>query len=164
RSTLNKIDEFLSLPVIQQIVGQSVSTLDFQKIMDEGKILLVKLPARLEQVSSLIGSIIIGQLLNTAYARSHIPPQMRKQFCIYADEYQRFATPDFATLLVEARKFGIATTIAHQFRNQLDVNNKGATLNAANMVVFAVSGEDAEELAKEFRAKPEPGEVEYKPV
>src|SRR5437660_11861077 len=98
---------------------------------------------------------MIGQLLNAAYARVDTPKSQRRQFNLYADEYQRFATPDFATLFVEARKFGIATTIAHQFRNQLDVKNKGATLNAGTIIVFAVSGEDANELAGQFNITPQ---------
>src|SRR5581483_6663479 len=65
-----------------------------------------------------------------------------------------FATEDFATLLTEARKFGIATTIAHQIRDQLDLQNRAATLNVANLVVFKISGKDAQELASEFNATP----------
>src|SRR5207253_10974749 len=116
----------------------------FREIMDSKKILLVQLDANLEQITSLIGSVIVGQLLNAALSRKDIPEEKRTQFNLYADEYQRFATPDFATLLAEVRKYKIATTVAHQFRDQLDQANKGATLNAANMVVYQVSGADAE--------------------
>jgi hypothetical protein len=88
-----------------------------------------------------------------------IEQKKRKQFNIYADEFQRFATEDFAVMLTEARKFGIATTIAHQMRGQLDGQNRGATLNVANFVVFRVSGNDAEELARQFDATPPPAEL-----
>ena len=91
--------------------------------------------------------MIVAQLLNAAYSRTDTDIKKRKQFHIYADEFQRFATEDFAILLTEARKFGIGVTLAHQMRDQLDQQNKGATLNVANMVVFKVSGKDAEELA-----------------
>jgi|GEM_PF-1964072 len=158
-STLNKVRAFLSNPIVEHIVGQSHTTIDFRKIMDEGKILLVTLPGRYEDITSLLGAVIIGQLLNAALSRVNIPEEKRRQFNLYADEYQRFATPDFATLLSEARKFRLATTIAHQFRDQLDQANRGATLNAANMVVFRISGEDGEELAKEFDSTPPPPEV-----
>lgn len=164
-STLNKVRAFLSNPIVEHIVGQTHTTIDFRAVMDEGKILLVKLPGRYEDITSLIGAVIIGQLLNAALSRVDVPEAQRRQFNVYADEYQRFATPDFATLLSEARKFGIATTIAHQFRDQLDEANRGATLNAANMVVFRVSGEDGEELAKEFNATPpEPEVIGQRPV
>jgi hypothetical protein len=127
--------------------------------MDERKILLVRLDARLESVTSLIGSMIIALLLNAAYSRTDLDVKKRKQFNVYADEFQRFATEDFATLLTEARKFGIATTIAHQMREQLDAQNKGATLNVANLIVLKISGKDAEELAAEFDSTPPPPEI-----
>jgi hypothetical protein len=154
-STLNKADAFLTQPIIANIVGQAHTTIDFRKIMDEGKILLVQLSPQLEDLSRLVGAVMIGQLLEAAMSRRDLPAEQRKQFNLYADEYQRFATPDFATLLSEARKFGVATTIAHQYLEQLDDNNRGAAVNAANLVAFRVSGLDAEMLAKEYDATPE---------
>ena len=158
-STLNKVDEFLSQTILRNVFGQARSTLDFRQVMDEGKILLVKLPGRYEDITSLIGSILIGQLLNAALSRADMPEQKRRQFNLYVDEFQRFSTPDMATLLVEARKYAICSCIAHQFRDQLDRANQGATLNAASMVVFRVSGEDAEELAREFDCTPPPPDI-----
>ena len=152
---LRRVREFLQ-PLTINIVGQANTTIHWRAIMDAGKILLVKLDARLESVTSLIGSVIVAQLLNAAYSRADLPVNKRRQFHLYADEFQRFATEDFAVLLTEARKFGIGTTIAHQFRDQLDKANRGATLSVANLVVFRVSGQDGEELAKAFDATPPP--------
>jgi hypothetical protein len=155
RSTLNRVSSFLTQPLVEYIVGQAETTIDFRKIMDERKILLIKLNKRLEDVTALIGSMVIAELLNAAYSREEIKDiKKRKQFNVYADEFQNFATEDFATLLTEARKFGIGTTIAHQTRDQLDVQNRSTTLNVANLVVFKISGKDAEELAGEFDATP----------
>src|SRR5579871_5185135 len=156
-STINKADAFLTQPIIANIVGQSSTTIDFRKLMDEGKILLVQLTPQLEDLSRLVGAVIIGQLLAAAMSRKDIPENERRQFHLYADEYQRFATADFATLLSEARKFQVGTTIAHQYLDQLDEGNRGAAVNAANLVAFRVSGQDAEVLAKEFDATPEEG-------
>jgi Type IV secretion-system coupling protein DNA-binding domain len=164
-STLNKVDEFLSQTILRNVFGQAHTTLDFRQVMDEGKILLVKLPGRYEDITSLIGSIIIGQLLNAALSRADMPEHKRRQFNLYVDEFQRFSTPDMATLLVEARKYAICSCIAHQFRGQLDQANQGATLNAASMVVFRVSGEDAEELAREFDCTPpSPDIIGFRPI
>jgi hypothetical protein len=153
RTILNKMNDFLHVP-LRNIVGQSNTTFDLEDIMNSGKILLVKLSRRLEQPSNLIGSIIIAQLLNAAYAR---PANKRKQFHLYADEFQNFATEDFATLLEEARKFGIATTIAHQNRGQLNSANsqletdlKDRSRSVGNMVVFKINSKDADDLAGEF--------------
>ncbi len=161
RSTLNKVDEFLT-PAVFPIVGFGRNTVDFREVMDNGRIVLVRLALGKvgERPVSLIGSMIVGQLFNAALSREELPPGQRRQFNLYADEYHRFATPTFAELLAEARKYGLATTLAHQFRGQLtDEANRGATLNAANLVVFAVHGEDAEELAKQFDRTPPAGVV-----
>jgi hypothetical protein len=160
---LRRVSEFLQ-PLSRNIVGQSTSTIDLQHIMDEGKILLVKLSTRLPSVSSLIGSILIALILNAA---PHRPANKRRQFNLYADEFQRFATEDFATLLEEARKFGIGVTLAHQNRSQLNAKSleletslKDRTRSAANIVVFRINRKDADDLAGEFAQEPEEASVE----
>lgn len=158
-STLNKVDAFLTQPMIANIVGQSKTSINFREIMDSGKILLVQLSPRLEDMSALVGAVVIGQLLNAAFSRADLDEDKRKQFNLYADEYQRYATEDFATLLSEARKYRLATCIGHQYLDQLDEKNKGAASNAANMVVFRVTGEDGVELSKNFDTTPPPPEV-----
>ncbi len=150
---LRRVSEFLQ-PLTRNLVGQSTSTIDLQRIMDEGKILLVKLSAQYQSISNLVGSTLIALILNAMYAR---PANKRRQFNLYADEFQRFATEDFATLLTEARKFGIATTIAHQARFQPGMTDgiRATTLGAANLVVFRVQPEDASELAGRFDITPQ---------
>ena len=74
-------------------------------MMDEGKILLVNLSPQLEEASRLLAALIIGRLLMAAFSRSDTPEERRRPFMLYCDEFQRFATADFATLLAEARKF-----------------------------------------------------------
>lgn len=157
-STMRRVKQFLQ-PLSRPIVGQAYTTIDLQKIMHDGKILLVKLSAQVDSVSSLIGSLMIALLLNAAYAR----PAQRKQFHVYADEFQRFATEDFATLLEEARKFAIGTTIAHQNRSQLNSANgkletdlKDRSRSVGNMVVFKINSKDAEDLAGQFDTTPPP--------
>ncbi len=94
-------------------------------------------------------------MLLAAFSRSSdTSEENRKQFNLYCDEFQRFATSDFATLISEARKFGIATTLSHQTLAQLDEANKAAALAAGNLIVFRVSGEDAKTLAKNFDTTP----------
>ncbi len=154
-STLNKLDELLQ-PLVRNIIGQSKPTINFRQIMDQRKILLVKLDARMRDVTSLIGSLIIAGITNAAFSREAIPEKKRVQFNVYADEFQRFATETFATLFSEGRKYGIATTVAHQFREQLDEQNRAATRQVANMVMLRISGEDAKELVTELDIEPPP--------
>jgi hypothetical protein len=153
-STLRRVDEFLQ-PISRPIVGQSTSTIDMRNVMDEGKILLVKLDTSIESVTSLIGSLIIASTLNAAKSRADMPVNKRRQFNLYADEFQRFATEDFATLLEEARKFGIGITIAHQNGSQLEPSLKERARSVANLVVFKVNSKDADELAGEFDITPQ---------
>jgi hypothetical protein len=74
--------------------------------------------------------VIIGRLLLAAFSRTDTPPEKRQPFMIYADEYQRFATSDFATFLAEARKFKIVTTISNKVLEQLDDANRATALQA----------------------------------
>ena len=154
-STLNKVRSFLTYPQLHSIIGSSQTTIDFADIMDNKKILFVKFDPRRDDMTTLIGTTIVSQLLLAAYSR-----RSRNTFYLYADEFQKFATEDFATLFAEARKFGVAVTVAHQFRDQLDERNRNAVLNAGNLVVFRISGADAEELSPEFSHTPNPERLE----
>jgi hypothetical protein len=153
-STLRRVRQFLQ-PLSRPIVGQSASTIDIRQVMDEGKILLVKLDTTLESITSLIGSLMIALVLNAAKSRADLPVQKRRQFNLYADEFQRFSTEDFATLLEEARKFGVGITIAHQNGSQLETGLKQRARSVANLVVFKVNSIDADELAGEFDITPQ---------
>ncbi len=156
---LKKVDALLTQSRFANIVGQSTTTLDFRTIMDERKILLVQLDPGSAEISSLVGAVIIGQLVNAAMSRKDLSEFQRKQFNVYADEYERFATEHLAPLLSEAIKFGIAPTVAHQCLEQLDKKNRRACVNAAYLVVFRVIEQDAEELAKAFDAPSSPSPV-----
>jgi hypothetical protein len=134
-STGNKISAFLDDPMTRHIVSQSKTTIDLRKVMDSGSILLVKLSPQFEEASMLIGAILIGKLLMTAFSRTDTPEENRRQFNLYCDEFQRFATPDFATLISEARKFRIATCLSHQTLSQLDEANRAAAAAAGNLIV-----------------------------
>jgi len=163
-SKINKVDAYLNEPLISRIVSQSSSTIDFRRIMDEGKILLVHLSPQLEEPSRLIGAAILGRLLMASFGRSDTPQARRRPFMIYADEYQRFATQDFAVFLAEARKARVATTIANQVLEQLSDLNRATALQAGTLVVLRVSGEDSKVLAPSFDATPQPALVGEEPI
>jgi type IV secretion system coupling TraD/TrwB family protein len=163
-STLNKVVSFLDQDLIRNIVGQSKTTLNFRQIMDEGKILLVSLSPQFEEASRLIGSVLIGQILMAAFSRSDTPEEERRPFFLFCDEYQRFATSDFATLLAEARKFKIITILANQTLTQLDEMNQAAALQAGNLLSFRVNGEDSKVVARSFDATPTPELVGEEPI
>jgi hypothetical protein len=102
--------------------------------------------------------------LITALRRRSIPQDERRIFHLYVDEYQNFATKTFPDLQSESRKYGIDTVVAHQYRQQLDEENLGSTLNVANLITLRVSGRDASELAGQFQNIPEEPEPQFRPI
>jgi hypothetical protein len=165
-SSLNKIGRFLVNPVIRHIVGQPRSTVNFRQMMDEGKILLVNLSKGDlgADNAALLGAVLVNQLLIAALSRRDIPEGQRRPFHLYVDEYQTFATKTFPELQSEARKYAIDTVVAHQYRDQLDLENLGSTLNVANLVVLRVSGKDAIDLSVQFDNTPPPPDPRFEPV
>jgi hypothetical protein len=152
----------LAHPIVRDVVGQTKTTIDFNKIMEERKTVLIKLSTHLSyEVKKIIGTILISELLQAVQHRIN-----RHQFCIYIDEFQNFAGfEDFATLITQAPKFGIATTLAHHERyGQFADSPKvaGATAAIANKVLFQITPRDAFDFAPEF-AKPPPTEIRREP-
>ncbi|MDZ7799094.1 MAG: type IV secretion system DNA-binding domain-containing protein [Patescibacteria group bacterium] len=149
----NKVGQFLSSSVIRNIVGQPKSTIDMREIMDEGKILLLNLSkGRVgEDNSSLLGAMMVTKIQLAAMSRIDVPEEERKDFYLYVDEFQNFATESFATILSEARKYRLDLTIAHQYIEQLDEKVQAAVFgNVGTIVAFRVGAADAEFLVKEF--------------
>jgi hypothetical protein len=149
----NKVGQFLSSSVIRNIVGQPKSTIDMRDVMDNGKILLLNLSkGRIgEDNSSLLGAMMITKLQLAAMSRVDVPEDQRKDFYLYVDEFQNFATESFATILSEARKYHLNLIIAHQYIEQLDEKVQAAVFgNVGTIVCFRIGAADAEALVKEF--------------
>jgi hypothetical protein len=167
-SALTRMSTLLGHDAVRHIVGQRETTLDFAKIMEERKMVLVKLPATLApDIKKFIGTILISELLHAVRKREEVPEEKRCQFCIFVDEFQHFVNyEDFGTLMTEARKYGIATTISHQERfGQLGDNKQiiGATDATVNKVFFRLSVRDAQEQAPEFAREPTTTETRLEP-
>jgi DNA helicase HerA-like ATPase len=149
----NKIGHFISSPLLRNILGQSRSSLDPRRVMDEGKILLVNLSkGKLgDDVSSLLGSFLVTALQLAAMSRADVSEHDRPDFFLYIDEFQNFATDSFATILSEARKYRLALTLANQYLAQLDEHTAAAVFgNVGTLVSFQVGADDAEPLATQF--------------
>jgi hypothetical protein len=164
-STINKVDAYLNEPMIANIVLQERSTIDFRTIMDESKIVLIRMSPQLEEMSRLVGSILIGRLLMAAFSRSELPEEQRRPFFLYVDEFERFCTDDFSVLIAESRKFRVAIgALANQTLEQLDSANRAAALQAGGLVAFRVSGTDAAALAKNYDHTPPLEQTGVEPV
>ncbi len=154
---LNKIGQFVTNPLIRNVIGQSHSSLDLRKIMDEGKILIINLSkGRIgEDNSALLGAMIITRLQLAAMSRVNIPNEEdRRDFYLYIDEFQNFSTESFANILSEARKYRLNLTLAHQYIAQLVGDNTSVRDaifgNVGTFVLFRVGADDAEFLEREF--------------
>ena len=149
----SKFASFISNDYMRPIIAQKKSAINFRKIMDEQKILLVNLAkGKIGDLnSSLLGLMIVGKLLMAAFSRVELPEEERKDFYLYIDEFQNFTTPSIATILSEARKYRLDLIISHQFIAQLQDKIREAVFgNVGNMVVFRVGVKDAEFLVKQF--------------
>lgn len=149
----NKVGQFVSNPLIRNIIGQTHSSVDMRKVMDEGKILIVNLSkGRVgEDNSALLGAMIITKLQLAAMSRVDIPMEERRDFYLYVDEFQNFSTESFANILSEARKYRLNLILAHQYIEQLDESVCSAVFgNVGTIVAFRIGAEDAEFLEKEF--------------
>ena len=165
-STINKLTPFLTDRTMRNIIGQPKNTFDVQKIMDEGKILFVNLSKGElgEENSSLLGAVLVNLILIAALKRRDTPKENRKQFHLIVDEFQNFASESFSILQSEARKYGVDVVVAHQFRDQLELEIKGSTLNVGNLIVFRVTGRDSYDLASQFDNTPPPPDTRVEPV
>lgn len=149
----SKFGRFVTNKMIRNIIGQSNSSFNFRKVMDEGKILLVNLSKGElgEENSSFLGLILVPRILMAAMSRSDTPEEQRRDFYLYVDEFQNFATPDFAQILSEARKYRLALTVANQFIGQVDEDVKNAIFgNVGTLISYRVGVSDANYLAHEF--------------
>jgi CxxC-x17-CxxC domain-containing protein len=155
----NKVGQFTSVSLVRNIIGQVNSTIDMRDIMDNQKILIVNLSKGKigEDNSMLLGALIITKLQLAAMERVNIPEEERKDFFLYIDEFQNFATRSFIGILSEARKYRLALILGHQYIGQLDEYDKmGHHMrdaifgNIGTIVTFRVGAEDAEFLEKEL--------------
>jgi len=151
---VSKFGRFVTNKMMRNIIGQSESAFNFRKVMDEGKILLINLAkGRIgEENSQFLGLILVPKILIGAMSRQDLPEEQRKPFYLYVDEFQNFATPDFAQILSEARKFGLALTVANQFIGQMEEEVKNAIFgNVGTLVSFRVGVNDANYLQHEYQ-------------
>ncbi len=149
----SKFGRFVTNRMIRNIIGQSQSSFNFREVMDTGKILLVDLSkGRIgEENSSFLGLILVPRILMAAMSRADIPEEQRRDFYLYVDEFQNFATPDFAQILSEARKYRLNLIVANQFIGQIEEDVKNAIFgNVGTMITYRVGVSDASYLAHEF--------------
>ena len=151
---VSKFGRFVTNKTMRNIIGQSQSAFNFRDVMDNQKILLVNLSKGKigEENSSFLGLIIVPKILIAAMSRQNVSKDQRKDFFLYVDEFQNFATPDFAQILSEARKYSLSLIVANQFIGQMEEEVKNAIFgNVGTLTSFRVGVTDANYLAREFQ-------------
>ncbi len=159
---LNKVGQFLSSQTIRQIIGYPASTINLEDIMNHGKILLVNLSqGKLgEDNSALLGAMLITKMQLAAMNRVYIEERDRRDFYLYVDEFQNFATRSFIKILSEARKYRLNLMLANQYIGQIDEDIQKAIFgNVGSLISFGVGASDAHILSKEFGGKYKPEEL-----
>lgn len=149
----NKVGQFVSSKMIRNIIGSPKSTINLEEIMNEGKILILNLSqGKLgEDNAALLGAMIITQIQLAAMNRAFMKEEDRRDFFLYVDEFQNFATSSFIKILSEARKYRLAITLANQYIDQLDETIQRAIFgNAGTLATFVTGANDASLLTKEF--------------
>ena len=157
---LNKVGAFTANPLVRNIIGQPKSSFNIREIMDNRKILIINLSRGLvgEDNASLLGALIVTKIQMAAMSRADIPVEERTPFYLYVDEFQNFATDSFATILSEARKYGLNLTVANQYTAQMLPQVKDAVFgNVGSIVAFRMSADDARVMQRYF----EPQFTEY---
>ena len=150
---LNKVGQFVTSPLVRSVIGHPKSSIKLDDVMNDGKILLANLSqGRLgEDNAALLGAMLITKFQLAAMHRVSMPEEKRKDFYLYVDEFQNFATGSFIKIMSEARKYRLNIMLANQYMAQIPEEVTQAILgNAGTIMTFAVGANDADVLNKEF--------------
>jgi hypothetical protein len=148
---MNKAEMLVHSPELYLTLGQVRPTVRPEAVMDEGKIFVANLSkGRLgETTSQLLGALLVASFDLAARRRAAIPEEARRDFALYADEFQNFASERFASILSEARKYRLSLTLATQYSRQVPERVRDALIgNVGSVVAFRVGEEDARLLAR----------------
>lgn len=150
---VSKFGRFVTNKTMRNIIGQPQSAFNFRKAMDEKKVVLCNLSKGIlgEEDAKFLGLILVPKVLTAAMSRQDVPMSQRNDFFLYVDEFQNYATEDFAVILSEARKYRLNLIVANQFIGQIDEDVKNAVFgNVGTIVSFRVGVTDANFLQHEF--------------
>ena len=149
----NKLGAFFANPVMRRAVCEPAEPLRFRKIMDEGGILIVNLAkGRLgSDMANVMGGLVVSTIMLAAFSRHGSEEKARQPFALHIDEFPSFTTEAFASLLPEARKYGLSLTLAHQHVSQVDRPVFDAVLgNTGTLFAFRLGAQDAPLFARQL--------------
>jgi len=150
-SVLNKAEMLVHSPELYLTLGQVRPSVRPEAVMESGQIFIANLSkGRLgETTAQLLGALLVASFDLAARRRAAVAEEARRDFALYADEFQNFASERFASILSEARKYRLALTIATQYSRQVPERVRDALVgNVGNVVAFRVGGDDAAVLER----------------
>ena len=140
----NRIQRFLLSEEMRIIFSQKSRSLDFSKIVEEKKILLVDLSGSgkvHEEDMKLIGVLLLDEMFRVGMLRNEDDPRI-PFFNLYIDEFGQYVTDSVGKMLDQIRKKKVFLRLAHQHLSQLENQHIGEKLvesihtNCRNKVVF----------------------------
>jgi hypothetical protein len=139
--------------MLVNIFGQKENKIDFEKIMNNKKIILINLAKDKigDENASFLGALFMTKIKQAGMARAKLNISEKNDFYLYIDEFNNIITDGFENILSESRKYGINLTVAHQYIGQLSQKIEQAVLgNIGTIILFRVGGDDATKLRSEF--------------
>ncbi|MGH7157460.1 MAG: type IV secretory system conjugative DNA transfer family protein [Candidatus Saccharimonadales bacterium] len=159
----HRLGHFITSKMSRHILLQGKSTVRIADIMNEGKILLVNLSKGDigEDQSQFFGTILTSFIWMAAYQRTKIPEKQRRDFFVYVDEFQNFATPQFSEITSEGRKYHISLIVSHQNLAQIEDKDivKVVASNASTIICLKVGPEDETFILPYMRPEVEQGDI-----
>jgi hypothetical protein len=149
----NKLGALLASPATRLILGQARSGFRIAEAMNQGKIVIARLPKGLigEDNANLLGSLLVNAVQQAAMRRANIPEEDRVDFVVYLDEFTNFTTDSFANILSELRKYHVGFVLSGQFLAQQRPATRAAVIgNIGTMIAFQLGEDDAAELEPAF--------------
>jgi hypothetical protein len=149
----NKVGQLLMAPPLRNVLGQVRGKVDLRFVMDGGRAFVASLSkGKLgEDKANLLGALLMSQFHLAAMSRASLPPADRRPFHLYVDEFSSFASETLASMLAEARKYGLCLTLGHQHTSQLATPLREAVFgNVGTILAFRVGESDAQILEREF--------------
>lgn len=153
---LNKLSPFLVDRTVRNIICQRHASIDFDHVLNDGKILLANLSSGklTESIGGTLGSFLVTKIVNAAFRRAKIPEDQRRPWYLYVDEFQNFMnlSVGFERILTQSRKYKLVLAgLANQYVGQLTPTVRQAIFgNIGTLVVFRLGVEDAQAVAKEL--------------
>jgi DNA helicase HerA-like ATPase len=158
-SIANKLGALLAHPIVRRALCEPKKPLRFRRLMDDGRCLIISLAKGQigADIANVIGGLLVSSLMNAAFTRHNVPPEDRRPFFLYVDEFHSFTTTAFASMMSEARKYGLGVTLAHQNIVQADKEVYEAVMgNVGSLMPFRVGANDAPDIARQLsRISPE---------